>query len=282
MIIDGFGIYPPGFNTIQGLWKPVSSTNTIGKAGLLGKVVTNAAAVAATGTLTIVTTPTDGDTVTIGGQVYRWKTTIAAINDVLIGGSATNALANLKLAINAGAGAGTNYYTGTLINQYVAGTTATATTLLVTALELGTTGNAVATTASDSANATWASATLTGGVNGTLYAPGGQAAFSIVTAASDYPTDILVDDGSQTGDTTNLGGFVSCAPIDALVQFRVPVVLGSGNPGDLMILAPSPNLGSVQPLTGSIAGTYTRTFQALEAYQPGQSVLLRKYYGTQT
>src|SRR3972149_8373685 len=62
-------------------------------------------------TLTIATTPTDGDTVTIAGVVFTFKTALGTTaGQVLIGGSATVARANLKLAVEGGAGAGTNYY----------------------------------------------------------------------------------------------------------------------------------------------------------------------------
>lgn len=280
MIIDDFGIYPPGGNTVQGIWQPVSNTNTIGLVGLLGKVVANSLNVAATDVATGVTTPTDGDTVTIAGQTYRFKTTIAAIGDIHINGSLTNALTNLKSAINGTGTAGTDYYTGTPVNLYVTATASTATTISISSIESGSVGNLLAV-ASSATNIAWATATLAGGVDGSSYQPLTQCAWEIVTSAADYPTDILCDDRSTDTDTTNIGKTISVAPLDACVQFRVPVV-GSGNAGDLMILAPSPNLGSVQPLTGSVPGTYTRTFQALESYQTGQSVLLRKYYGTQT
>lgn len=62
------------------------------------------------GLLAMATTPTDGDTVTINGVVFTFKTTLGSTaGNVLIGGSADVARANLTLAVNAGAGAGTNY-----------------------------------------------------------------------------------------------------------------------------------------------------------------------------
>lgn len=53
--------------------------------------------------------PTDGDTITIGGVVFTFKTAVATAGDVLIGVSATTAAQNLKAAINGAAGAGTTY-----------------------------------------------------------------------------------------------------------------------------------------------------------------------------
>lgn len=61
-------------------------------------------------TLTIATQPTDGDTVTIAGVVFTFKTTLGSTaGNVLIGASATTARANLEAAIEGGAGAGTTY-----------------------------------------------------------------------------------------------------------------------------------------------------------------------------
>lgn len=60
--------------------------------------------------LSLVTQPTNGDTVSVGGVTYTFVTVIGATpGNVLIGGSADAARANLAAAINAGAGAGTNY-----------------------------------------------------------------------------------------------------------------------------------------------------------------------------
>lgn len=55
-----------------------------------------------TAVLSLATTPTDGDTVTIQGQVFTFKTTLGSTaGNVLIGGSADVARANLAALINA-------------------------------------------------------------------------------------------------------------------------------------------------------------------------------------
>ena len=60
--------------------------------------------------LTLTATPLDGETVSIGGVTYVFQTTLTNENcNVLIGGSTTNAAANLIAAINGGGGAGTSY-----------------------------------------------------------------------------------------------------------------------------------------------------------------------------
>ena len=122
----------------------------------------------ATGTLTSdATAPSDADTVTIGETVYTFKTALSAgpavAYEVLIGASAAAALDNLKLAINAGAGVGTNYSTGTAAHPSVVATTNTDTTQVVEALTAGRSANAIATT-EESTHLSWGAATLTGGV----------------------------------------------------------------------------------------------------------------------
>lgn len=52
-------------------------------------------------TLALATQPTDGDTLTIKGVTFRFKTALAANGDILIGGSASAANTNLAAALNA-------------------------------------------------------------------------------------------------------------------------------------------------------------------------------------
>lgn len=61
-------------------------------------------------TLNIATQPTDGDTVTISGVVFTFKTTLGTTaGNVLIGADAAAARANLEKAVEKASGAGTNY-----------------------------------------------------------------------------------------------------------------------------------------------------------------------------
>ena len=93
--------------------------------------------------------PVDGTTVTIGSTVYTFKTTLTgAAFEVLIGNvaDAAEALDNLKSAINASAGAGTTYGTGTTAHPSVVATTNTDTTQKVIARVPGTAANTLATT----------------------------------------------------------------------------------------------------------------------------------------
>lgn len=92
-----------------------------------------------------------------------------AANDVKTGGNVEGSIDNLVLAITAGAGAGTNYGTGTVVNPLATAVKASAATMTATNKIKGVIGNetAIAETLADgswAADATF----LTGGVNGTV------------------------------------------------------------------------------------------------------------------
>ena len=116
------------------------------------------------------TQPSDGQTVTVATKdgstpaVYRYKTVMAQTYDVQIGASLNTTLANLAAAINAGAGAGTAYYTGTLANFNVSAAQLPVEQVEVTALVAGTAGNALATSTTASAGS-WTGTTLAGGTD---------------------------------------------------------------------------------------------------------------------
>lgn len=140
--------------------------------------VDNTAGVRATGTLTTsgivpaahatntitsdATNVSDGDTVTIGAVVYRFKNTMAQAYDVKIGADAATSLDNLKAAINATGTAGVEYYAGTSAHPYVIATTNTDTTQKIYSRTYGTSNNTLATTET-SAHLSWADTTLGGG-----------------------------------------------------------------------------------------------------------------------
>lgn len=130
------------------------------------------AAVAATGTLTSDNTaPADGDTVTIGGQVYTFRTALTAsttANEVLINTTADAALLNLIRTINGSGTPGTDYGSLTPRNGNVTAATAvTSHAFAVTAQAPGTAGNSLGTTET-SGHLSWGGALLTGGLNSAL------------------------------------------------------------------------------------------------------------------
>lgn len=126
------------------------------------------AAVKATGTLTTSANATDGDTVTIGSNVYVLQSSLTNVaGHVKIGASETATLLNLSRAINAVGGTpGTDYAAATVAHPTAESTGATAHTVAVRALTGGTAGNAIATTDTLTAGGDgFAAATLTGGVD---------------------------------------------------------------------------------------------------------------------
>lgn len=102
-VLDPFSVsqiaqYPIG--------KDITSNNTVFMNGFTGNVfgaeVYTSNNLTAEALFAMATTPTDGDTVTIGGVVFTFKTTLGATaGNVLIGGSADVARANLTALINA-------------------------------------------------------------------------------------------------------------------------------------------------------------------------------------
>lgn len=124
---------------------------------------TTSAGVKATQVLTGSGVFTGGETITAGDVTYTMVTTLTgAKNEVLIGANLAASLDNLKSAINATAGAGTTYGTGTVANPLVTATTNTDTAQTVEAYNVGTYGNAIPTT-EDCDNASWGAATLENG-----------------------------------------------------------------------------------------------------------------------
>lgn len=117
----------------------------------------------AAGTLTFGANAAATKKVTIGTRVYTFVAALTAANQVLIGASASASLDNLIAAINAAAGAGTTYGTGTVANALGTAAAGAGDTLVFTTTALHSSGNAIATT-TDVASAAWGAATLAGGV----------------------------------------------------------------------------------------------------------------------
>lgn len=136
--------------------------------------------VAASGVLTSDNTEVvDGDTVTINGVVYRFKDTMAAINDVQRSGTVDTTLANLRAAINGTGTPGTEYFAGTVAQTLVTCSAVAAHAVTITAVTGGTAGNSIAI-AESSIHLSWDSGktALSGGGgtvgNYTLVSEGGM------------------------------------------------------------------------------------------------------------
>lgn len=172
------------------------------------------AAVAATGVLTLTGLPLAGETVTIGSTVYTFRATVPAAFDVLIGANASDSLDNLIAAINAAAGAGSTYGTGTTGHPTVGAAAGTGDTVDLTADTAGEAGNAIATTE-----------TLTNGSFGATTLTGGAEANEWEGAASDYQGDAYGTNTSIHGLLVNcVSGKVVVSNSTSLV---IPVTAGS-------------------------------------------------------
>lgn len=125
--------------------------------------LTNTAAAKATGVLTASSQALAGETVIIGAIVYTFAASLTAPFQVLIGAALADSLDNLKSAINATAGAGSTYATGTTAHPLVTATTNTNTAQTIEAISPGVAANSLGTTETMSA-AAWGAATLTGGL----------------------------------------------------------------------------------------------------------------------
>lgn len=179
----------------------------------------NTEGVRATGTLTTTVQPGDTETVTIGTTVYTFKTALSAgptvAYEVLRGVDEATSLANLKKAINAEAGIGTDYSTGTLVHPTVSATASAAHTVSLEARTGGTAGNSIATTET-LANGSFGDVTLTGGLAGadtiavkvgnevykTAAAATSAAAFALVPTGTKFTTQSYVTLTHDVADTT--------------------------------------------------------------------------------
>jgi flagellin len=203
----------------------VAATGTLSQAAgaaavASSDILTGAAwtqAVAASTTMTVTgggTQVSNNDQVTVGGTTYKFVTSLTGnANEVLIGASDTQAILNLKAAVNGAAGgAGTAYGVGTVANANVTAGTATATTLAFTANVNGTGGNAITTTVvgGGSGHESWTGGTMTGGVAGSTVAVGGKT-YTFVTALSLTPTANEVIASNQATGLTNLKAAVNGA-----------------------------------------------------------------------
>jgi hypothetical protein len=116
----------------------------------------------AAGVLTGTTIAAD-DTVTVAGVEYTFLATPLVADDIDVGADDEESLDNLIAAINAAAGEGTKYGTGTVINPDARAAAGAGDTMDVIARRSGTAGNAITTTAVLTAG-DFAAATLLGGL----------------------------------------------------------------------------------------------------------------------
>ena len=117
--------------------------------------------IAATGSIAFSGNPADGDTVTVGETTYKFKTDMAAANDIKLGSSQSDSIATLVKVIN-GTGA-----SGTTTPNASASASASGAEVTITAKTAGAAGNSVALAATGSVMSVSGS-TLEGGALSTV------------------------------------------------------------------------------------------------------------------
>lgn len=162
---------------------------------------------AATGVLTLASNAVAGEKVNIGQQTYVWAASanVQTPNVVKIGADASTSIDNLIAAINATASAqGSLYSFNTIPNTQVTAATGAGDTMGVTAIVPGANGNLIPTTETMTGGS-WASATLTGGIDGALVTSGssGAAASQVQGTAADNA--VAVGNPVQTGGVAVTG-----------------------------------------------------------------------------
>jgi hypothetical protein len=147
----------PGTDYFTGSTKPTG----IGSASAVSSHATTiTAALVGTAGNAFASTETSAH-LSFGGATFAGGVAAVA-NEILIGGSAANALTHLKAAVNDTGAEGTDYSTGTAAHSTISASTLTSTTLLVVARTAGVGGDELATT-EISAHLSWGAATLAGG-----------------------------------------------------------------------------------------------------------------------
>ena len=149
----------------------------------------NVTGTAPTTTLTSTGTAANGETMTIGGVTYTFRTALTAgnvPNEILIGAAATNTLDNIKDAVNGtsvSGAPGTIYSQSTLRNPLVTAGTKTATTLVLTATDTNV-GGGTATTET-MANFAFTAGTLSTGTLGSVTVAGAGTRDTVAGLAGD-------------------------------------------------------------------------------------------------
>lgn len=123
--------------------------------------------IAATGSIAFSGNPADGDTVTVGETTYKFKTDMAAANDIKLGSSQSDSIATLVKVINGTGASGTDYYASTTTPNASAFASASGAEATITAKTAGTAGNSVVLAATGSVMSVSGS-TLEGGALSTV------------------------------------------------------------------------------------------------------------------
>lgn len=199
----------------------------------------------AVGVLTLTGNAVEGETVTIGATVYTWRAAAGAeAFAVTIGANASASIDNLIAAINAAAGAGSLYGTGTTAHPSVRAAAGAGDTMDVRANVPGTAGNAIATTETMT-NGSFGGGTLASGVNPETFTADGVV-YSFVSAlpeVSGPPNPTIINEvligGSASITLDNLiaamngaAGAGTTYSTGTVAQSRIQAAAGAGDTVD--------------------------------------------------
>lgn len=177
----------------------VSDTNPAGYFGIdedsFSLALDGAVLVDATGALTVSSTgPIDGETIQIGDQIYTFRATPTDPYDIDISATPGTQASNIAAAINAGAGAGTVYGTGTIAHPDVEASVSSS-IVTITAKVGGTAGNSISL-AEAATNVAKSAATLTGGT-GVSYIEGTDYTVDYDLGVIEIAEDGAISDGAD-------------------------------------------------------------------------------------
>ena len=220
---------------------------------------TPVAAVKATGTITNSSAvPTTADTVSIGGQVYTFKDTLAAAYDVQIGATIAATMTSLVKAINASGTAGVDYFAGTLANLSVTAAGPSSGVVTVTAIYGGVVGLSVLL-AKSGTNLAVSGTNLTGGVD--AYA-------NSATVGNAFSYDSTDKTLAVQGGTSVFAGILVNAKTQTHVGLDATLVVENGKAAELCTMGHI----VVKPANSAVVG--------YSAYRDDSTGAISAYSGT--
>lgn len=171
---------------------------------------TSEGGIQASDVLTFLTQPADSTHVTLNDRVYQFQTTLTNVNgNVHIGATLADSVDNLIAAVNNAAGSGTKYAAATTANLSVSAVLGAGTSIVFTALAVGTDGNDILA-ASTVAGSSFATDSFTGGTDAITWTATEafvrDAAVTVVTDRAAFQIDVTE---SRAADNWFNGGLLT-------------------------------------------------------------------------
>lgn len=177
----------------------------------------------------------DGETVTIGEDVYTFVEELTGAGDVLIATSLIQSLYNLKAAINGEAGEGTRYGTGTTAHADVTALSPVDGAMRIVAQTAGTDGNSIAL-ATDVENAEVSGETLEGGAaanQGILFSLGDDMLGLLVGVNGDGELVARFGDGGEITNGARVAIAAGLVPKDR--ETKLAVAVHVSDPAEIVV-----------------------------------------------